>query len=129
MNLNWKIFGVKYDKQEQWAFEQLSYLLFCAEFEKRIGIFRYKNQIGLETEPIEKDGRHYGFQAKYFSSSINKDDITASIQKAKRENPHLDEVYLYTNQELSESSTQGQKKPQYQLDIENEASALGIVIQ
>lgn len=129
MNLNWKIFGVKYDKQEQWAFEQLSYLLFCAEFEKRIGIFRYKNQIGLETELIEKDGRHYGFQAKYFSSSINKDDITASIQKAKRENPHLDEVYLYTNQELSESSTQGQKKPQYQLDIENEASALGIVIQ
>ena len=129
MSLNWKIFGVKYDKQEQGAFEQLSYLLFCAEFENHIGLFRYKNQTGIETEPIEKDGRHYGFQAKYFSSSINKDDITASIQKAKRENPHLDEVYLYTNQELSESSTQGKKKPQYQLDIENEASALGIVVQ
>ena len=28
--MNWKIFGVKYDKQETWAFEQMSYLLFCA---------------------------------------------------------------------------------------------------
>lgn len=26
--MNWKIFGVKYDKQETWAFEQMSYLLF-----------------------------------------------------------------------------------------------------
>lgn len=129
MSLNWKIFGVKYDKQEQWAFEQLSYLLFCAEFENRIGLFRYKNQTGIETEPIEKDGRYYGFQAKYFSSAINKDNIITSIQKAKRENPQLDEIYLYTNQELSESSTQGQKKPQYQIDIESEASTLGIAIQ
>lgn len=129
MILNWKIFGVKYDKQEQWAFEQLSYLLFCAEFGNRIGLFRYKNQTGIEAEPIEKNGRHYGFQAKYFSSSISKDDIIASIKKAKRENPLLNEIYLYTNQELSESSTQGQKKPQYQLDIENEASALRIAIQ
>ena len=129
MNLNWKIFGVKYDKQEQWAFEQLSYLLFCAEFENRIGLFRYKNQTGVETEPIEKNGRFYGFQAKFFSNSINKDDIIASIQKAKRENPRLNEIYLYTNQEFSESSTRGQKKPQYQIDIENEASRLGVLIQ
>lgn len=129
MILNWKIFGVKYDKQEQWAFEQLSYLLFCAEFGNRIGLFRYKNQTGIETEPIEKNGRFYGFQAKFFSNSINKDDIIASIQKAKRENPRLNEIYLYTNQELSESSTQGQKKPQYQIDIENEASRLGVLIQ
>ena len=129
MNLNWKIFGVKYDKQEQWAFEQLSYFLFCAEFENRKGLFRYKNQAGMETEPIEKNGQYYGFQAKYFSSSINKDDIIDSIQKAKRDNPQLNDIYLYTNQELSESSTRGQKKPQYQIDIENEASRLGVVIQ
>ena len=31
MILNWKIFGVKYENQEPQAFEQLSYLLFCAE--------------------------------------------------------------------------------------------------
>ena len=129
MNLNWKIFGVKYENQEPQAFEQLSYLLFCAEFENRIGLFRYKNQTGIETEPIEKNGRFYGFQAKFFSNSINKDDIIASIQKAKRENPRLNEIYLYTNQEFSESSTRGQKKPQYQIDIENEASRLGVLIQ
>ena len=129
MVINWKIFGVKYDKREQWAFEQLSYLLFCAEFGNRIGLFRYKNQTGIETEPIEKDDRHYGFQAKYFSKSIDKDDIIASITRAKRENPQLNEIYIYTNQEISESSIQGQKMPQYQIDIENEASKLNVIIQ
>lgn len=53
--MNWKAFGLKYDKRETWAFEQMSYLLFCAEFNNRIGLFRYKNQTGIETEPIEKD--------------------------------------------------------------------------
>lgn len=81
--MNWKIFGVKYDKQETWAFEQMSYLLFCAEFNNRVGLFRYKNQTGIETEPIEKDGKYYGFQSKYYTNSIadNKDDIIDSIKK------------------------------------------------
>ena len=54
--MNWKVFGIKYDKRETWAFEQMCYLLFCAEFNNRVGLFRYKNQTGIETEPIEKDG-------------------------------------------------------------------------
>ena len=69
--MNWKIFDLKYDKREQWAFEQMSYLLFCAELNNRIGLFRYKNQTGIETEPIEKDGIFYGFQAKYYTTSIS----------------------------------------------------------
>ncbi len=129
--MNWKIFGVKYDKQETWAFEQMSYLLFCAEFKNRIGLFRYKNQTGIETEPIEKDGKFYGFQSKYYTTLIadNKDDIIDSIQKAKSKNKQLDELYLYINQELSESTTKSKKKPQYQLDIEKAAKTAGINIQ
>ena len=129
--MNWKIFGVKYDKQETWAFEQMCYLLFCAEFNNRIGLFRYKNQTGIETEPIEKDGKFYGFQSKYYSTSIadNKDDIIDSIKKAKSKNKQLDEFYLYINQELSESTTKSKKKPQYQLDIEKAAKTAGINIQ
>lgn len=129
--MNWKIFGVKYDKQETWAFEQMSYLLFCAEFNNRVGLFRYKNQTGIETEPIEKDGKFYGFQSKYYTTLIadNKEDIIDSIKKAKSQNKQLDELYLYINQELSESTTKSKKKPQYQLDIEKAAKTAGISIQ
>jgi hypothetical protein len=86
--INWKIFEVKFDKREQWAFEELSYLLFCSEFDNRIGVFRYKNQTGIETKPIVKDGIVYGFQAKYYTTSIsqNKADIIDSIRKAKDKN-------------------------------------------
>lgn len=52
--MNWHNFSVKNSHQEQWAFEQMSYLLFCAEFDNNIGLFRYKNQSGIETEPLEK---------------------------------------------------------------------------
>lgn len=129
--MNWKIFSVKYDKRETWAFEQMSYLLFCAEFNNRVGLFRYKNQTGIETEPIEKDGKYYGFQSKFYTNSIadNKDDIIDSIKKAKSKNKQLDELLLYINQELSESTTKSKKKPQYQLDIENAAKTEGISIQ
>lgn len=129
--MSWKIFSAKYDKRETWAFEQMSYLLFCAEFDNRIGIFRYKNQTGIETEPIEKDGKYYGFQSKYYTTLIadNKDDIIDSIKKAKSKNIQLDELLLYINQELSESTSKSKKKPQYQLDIEESAKAVGVNIQ
>jgi len=128
--MNWKVFGLKYDKRETWAFEQMSYLLFCAEFKNRIGLFRFKNQTGIETEPIEKDGKFYGFQAKYYTTSIsnNKDDIIDSIKKAKSKNKQLDELLLYINQELSESTTKDKKKPQYLIDIEESAKAEGVNI-
>lgn len=129
--MSWKVFSVKYDKRETWAFEQMSYLLFCAEFDNRIGLFRYKNQTGIETEPIEKDGKYYGFQSKFYTNSIadNKDDIIDSIKKAKSKNKQLDELFFFTNQELSESTTKSKKKPKYQLDIENAAKTEGINIQ
>lgn len=127
--MNWKIFDLKYDKKEQWAFEQMSYLLFCAEFNNRIGLFRYKNQAGIETEPIESEGLFYGFQAKYYSSSICKNDIIDSIKKAKSENSQLKIIYLYLNQELSPSSKKDTKKPKYQIDIENTAQEIGINIE
>lgn len=129
--MNWKAFSLKYDKHEQWAFEQMSYLLFCAEFNNRRGLFRYKNQAGIETEPIEKDGIFYGFQAKYYTTSIsnNKGDIIDSIRKAKSKNSQLNVIYFYVNQELSESTKTDTKKPQYQLEIEKEAEAIGISIE
>lgn len=128
--MNWKIFSLKYDRRESWAFEQMSYLLFCAELENRIGLFRYKNQTGIETEPIEKEGKLYGFQSKYYTTSIseNKDDIIDSIKKAKSKNSQLTELLLYVNKELSESTIKSRKKPQYQVDIEKAATDVGVSI-
>jgi len=118
--INWKAFEAKYENREQWAFEQMSYFLFCVELNNHMGAFRYKNQTGIETEPIEKDKIFYGFQAKYYTTSIfkNKSDIIDSIKKAKNKNSKLNVIYLYISQELSESSNKDKKKPQYQLDIE-----------
>lgn len=128
--VNWKNFSSKYDQKETTAFEDLSYLLFCAELENRIGLFRYKNQTGIETEPIIKDGIVYGFQSKYYSSSIssNKAELIESIKKTKRENSSINKILFYLNQEFSESTKPGIKKPKYQSEIENEAKKLNIEI-
>jgi len=128
--MNWNIFCLKYDKREEWAFEQMSYLLFCAELENRIGLFRYKNQTGIETEPLVKDGEDYGFQAKYYTVPISgkKSEIISSIKKAKRENSKLSKILFYLNKEFSESKKKGQKKPKYQIDIESEAKKLKLEI-
>lgn len=129
--MNWQVFSLKYDNQETSAFEKMSYLLFCAEFNNEVGLFRYKNQTGIETEPFEKDGIFYGFQSKYYTTSIsaNKDDIVDSIKKAKANNSQLNELLFYINQELSESSTKDKKKPKYQEEIENAAKEVGVNIK
>ncbi len=128
--MNWNIFRLKYDKREEWAFEQMSYLLFCAEFGNRIGLFRYKNQTGIETEPLKKDDEYYGFQAKYYTVPLSgkKSEIISSIRKAKRENPKLSKILFYLNKEFSESKKKGKKKPKYQVDIESEARKLKLKI-
>lgn len=128
--LNWNIFKVKFDKRESYAFEQMAYLLFCSELGNRTGLFRYKNQAGIETDPIKKGKEVIGFQAKYYDAKIaeNKSDIIDSIDKAAQNEPGLTKILFYLNQEFSESSKKGAKKPQYQKEIECAARKRGIEI-
>lgn len=127
-DINWDVFRVKFHGKEREEFEYLSYLLFCYEFNQNIGILQYKNQIGIETEPIEINGKSIGFQAKFYDTSLstNKKDIIDSIDKAKEKNPNLDVIYLYTNKDLSESRNIESKKPKYQKEIEDHANKLGV---
>lgn len=129
--INWKTFELRYNQREDWAFENLSYLLFCSELDNRIGCFRFKNQTGIETEPIFKEGVFYGFQAKCYTTPIskNKNDIIDSIRKAKSKNPQLNKILLYTNQELSESSKKDKKQTNYQSEIEQIAQQVDIKIE
>lgn len=123
-DINWGNFRAKFNGKEEKSFEWLSYLLFCDEFQKSTGIFRYKNQPGIETEPILVNGEWVGFQAKFYDTKIseNASDIKDSIRKAKAHNPKLQRILFYLNQEFSEGKELGRKEPQYQIDIEKVAT-------
>jgi len=127
---NWNNFKAKFNGKEQKSFEWLCYLLFCKEFNKNTGIFRYKNQAGIETEPIEHNGQMIGPQAKFYETKIskNKDDIKDSIETAKKKNGNLNKIIFYINQEFSESSKKGKKDPVYKIEIEKHAKSLGVEI-
>ena len=132
MGLNWNQFKAKFDGKEQSEFELLSYILFCYEHGNKIGLFRFKNQTGIETEPINIDGQYIGFQAKFYGDtklSENKSGLMDSIKKAKNKNPELNKILFYTNREFSESSDKEEKEPQYKKDIEYFATNVNVEIE
>ena len=127
--INWNNFKTKFDGKEQKAFESLAYFLFCNEHNIKIGIFRFKNQTGVETEPIRVGKDIIGFQAKYYETplSSNTSDIIDSIKKAKDKNPKLTKIFIYLNQEFGEGKKE--KGPIYKKKIEDFAKSLGIEIE
>lgn len=126
--VNWGNFKAKFDGKEQKSFESLCYQLFCFEFGIDIGIFRYKNQIGIETDPIEINGEVIGWQAKFLETNISRKtrELKENIQAAKTKNPSLTKVLFYLNQEFSESRKEGKKEPKYKTEIEDFAERLGV---
>jgi hypothetical protein len=130
--LNWNRFELKFNGKQQAAFERMAYGLFCSRFNKEYGIFAYKNQVGLETEPIEVNGRWIGFQAKYLEPSVSfssrKQKFIDSLEKSNEKHPDLDEIYFYVNKPFSPSKIKGQNKPKYQIAIEEKAKDLKIKI-
>ncbi len=131
IDINWNIFKSKFNEKESVVFERLAYMLFCYEFNIRVGIFRFKNQTGIETEPIDVDGLKVAFQAKYYDTklAVNKDDIIDSLKKAKSKNAELDKILVYTNQELSETIKKDKKKPAYQIEIEQAALKIDLIVE
>lgn len=127
--INWNYFKTKYNQREQWAFENMAYFLFCSENDCPLGIFAYKNQPGIETEPIEKDGEFIGFQAKYYDSiSNNKKDIKDSIDKAKEYYPSISHLLFYINSKFSKD-TRAKSTPKYKTEIEEYAQSKNIIIK
>jgi len=132
MKINWDVFKAKHPDQQQ-SFEDLCYILFCREHGFKFGLFGYKNQAGLEKEPIDVNGELIGFTAKFFEYQVGSTqikDIKDSLETAKSRHPDLKKVYLYIYPEFGESrdETGKSRPPQKQLDIENYAKSLGIEI-
>ena len=96
---DWKLFEFKFSENPQKNFEWFCYLLFCKEFNQSYGIPRLYNQPGIETFPVEYDNEVIGWQAKYFSSKINKDDVLDSVKKAIEKYPKISKLILFSNQE------------------------------
>ena len=124
---NWHVFNAKFSGDTQGNFEWFSYLLFCQEFERPKGIFRYKNQSAIETDPIDVDRDVVGWQAKYYDAPLSqhKRDLLSTLEMARRDYPTLTQLHLYTNQEWSQNKG---KKPQGLTEIEALSSKLGIEI-
>ena len=96
---DWKLFEFKFSENPQRNFEWFCYLLFCKEFNQSYGIPRLYNQPGIETFPVEYDNEVIGWQAKYFSSKINKDDVLDSVKKAIEKYPKITKLIIFSNQE------------------------------
>ena len=83
---NWDIFKAKFSENPQYNFEWFCYLLFCKEYNKNYGIFRYKNQASIETDPIIINTDIIGWQAKFYEVTLSnkKDEILSTIENAKK---------------------------------------------
>jgi len=107
--IKWTNFDNKFEGgKQQNAFEVLCYHLFCCEFGLENGVFRYKNQTGIETDPAQVGDEIIGFQAKYYdavtSLSSKKTKLIEAIKNTKRKNPSLTKIMFYVNKEFSEST-------------------------
>jgi len=125
---NWDIFRAKFSENPQSNFEWFCYLLFCKEFDKPFGIFRFKNQAAIETNPIEKGDEVIGWQAKFYdtSLSIHKNDLVNTIEKAKIDYPNITKLLFYSNQEWGQNKG---KNPQGLMDAEQKAKKLNIILE
>lgn len=134
---NWDVFKAKFSGNPQSHFEWFCYLLFCKETNKPCGVFRYKNQSAIETNPVKIDGHYLGFQSKFYDTTLssNKTELIGTLEKARRDYPELTKLYLYTNQEWTQSypknnnPSQKAEKTAAQKEIEEKACELDIELE
>jgi len=125
--VNWSAFKAKFNQREGSKLEELAYHLFLREFDlPPAGVFGYKNQTGIETEPVEINGENVAFQAKYSDNAVPTGAIKDSLTKAKSKNPDLNRVVVYTNQEFGEGKKS--KEPETKTEVESHAKILGLGI-
>lgn len=128
IRIDWGIFRAKFSQNPQDTFEWMCYLLFCNEYGTKTGIFRYKNQSAIETNPILVEGVSVGWQAKFYDSSLSdhKNDLLEMLTKARRDYPDLNKIIFYTNSEWGQ--TKG-KEPQGKIEVENKANEDNLEIE
>ena len=94
---DWNIFKENFSENPTKNFEWMCYQLFCRQFHRDTGIFRYYNQPSLEAEPIKEGDDVIGFQAKFYKVSLNErdDEIKKTISDAKKRYNSITIIYFY----------------------------------
>jgi len=123
---SWEIFKAKFSENPQDNFEWFCYLLFSKEYNQPYGTHRYKNQSGIETDPITVGNEVIGWQSKFYEDSLSshKEDLLGTLTKTKRDNPNITKIILYTNSEWGQG--QGTKEPKAKIETEEKANELNI---
>lgn len=123
---NWDIFKAKFSENPQDNFEWFCYLLFSKEYNQPYGTHRYKNQSGIETDPIRIGDEVIGWQSKFYEDTLSnhKEDLLGTLTKTKRDNPNITKIILYTNSEWGQG--QGTKEPKAKIETEEKAQKLNI---
>lgn len=126
---NWDIFKAKFSENPQSNFEWFCYLLFCREYKRDTGIFRYKNQSAIETNPITVNEDVIGWQAKFYDETLSKrkSELIETIKKAKRDYNDINTLIFYTNQEWGQGKN-GNNDSITKKEVEEEARKLNIKI-
>ena len=125
---NWDIFKAKFSENPQKNFERFCYLLFCREHKFPKGIFRYKNQSAIETEPVEVENKTIGWQSRFYDVSLSQKnkEIIETIKKSKKDYPNLTDLFFYTNKEWGQGK--GGKEPKGKIEAEKKAKEIGLTI-
>ena len=97
VRVDWNKFKAKFGDGSRQAFEDLSYSIFCREYELRTGVFRFRNHPALETEPILQNGKKIGFQAKFLEGKPSdcKQEIINAIHAVQVKYPGLNQLVFY----------------------------------
>ena len=129
--VDWAQFNVKNEGNESKAFEEMIYLLFCAKYDRKEGIFGYFNQRGIEKRPIKVNDECIGFQAKFYKTKLSEHtpDLKKSIRCAKRDYPNISKIEFYINVEYGQGRKNGSNKPLEQIKVEKYANERGIKIK
>jgi hypothetical protein len=127
---NWNKFKAKFDDNPEYYFEYFCYLLFCIEFDKPQGIFRYKNQSGIEWNPIEVDEKVIVAQCKFYDTTLgsNKSNILKMLKTIHEKYPNANELKFYTNQDWGQGKEKDTNDSKPKIEIEEKAKEYGITI-
>lgn len=129
---DWNVFACKFSGNEQAAFEQLCYLLFCKRYGRETGISRYINNPGIETDPIAVDGEVIGWQAKYYQVALSQrgHELIDAVDEAHKCYPELTCLVFFCNRDFGAGKmcSDGVQDPLAKTKTEDHAARLGIKI-
>ncbi|SUD92003.1 hypothetical protein [Psychrobacter phenylpyruvicus] len=126
---DWDIFKAKFSTNPQDAFEWFTYLLFCRKHDLKEGWFGYKNQSGIEKQPLELEDKVIGFQSKFYDVPLSskKNELIKTLNTTRANYPKLTHLIIYTNKLWGQGNGKDGKSKAL-IEIEDRASELGIEI-